>query len=327
MAARNKFTEEEIKASLIMPGEAGRITYDAIEAAQSGQDYGYKLGLARLDRALTGGLKPGDLMIVGARPGSGKSFLVNKILQYNSGKGIPCLFVSAEMTAIQLGVRGFSYTAEIDSKRLLEGNVSAEEWTRVADAAAERGTLPLYLVARTGIPEKSRINRPPITIELIHATIDYLAERDIQIKMVGIDYAQRLRSDYGQRQRKDIADEVSAGAKDIALRGTAVILASQLGRQVEDRIPPTPMESDFKESGNFEEDADVIITIFNPLKYYEVGQRIPRYVPPETVEANKALIQLWKQRLGASNMKWWIYFDPRFAKMADLETRLSDKGS
>ena len=311
-----RFSETDIQSVLITPREAGSIAFDF---AQGNNVRGLPMGLPALDKAISGGIKPGDLVSIGARPGSGKSFLLWHVLHHNAQLGNAGLLVSAEMPATQLGARGLSRSTGIDSKRIIEGNLEENDWHKITKAAVEREQLPLYLLAHRGLAEKKRMRRPKFTIDLLDATLTYLHKNGVEIKIVAIDYAQRIKSDTGQTNRKDVVDEVSGGAKDIALKwAVPVLLASQLGRQVDTRTPPLPLETDFKESGNLEEDADILVTLFYPLKYYKVGQMIPRTSPPRAAEPNQLYIQLHKQRMGASNLGWWFYFDPKTGTLGDL---------
>jgi len=322
MAYRPRISKDTAKSLLISPEEHAGMTFDFVQRAHDGEEIGYGFGLADLDQYVLGGVKPGDLVIIGARPGSGKSFFVNHVLTHNAKKGHACLFVSAEMTATQLGVRGFSYTARIDSKNIFAGNIGDDDWPKIVDAATVRSQLPIWLVAHKGVAEKERIRRPPFTIDLVDMTLELLYENGINIELVGIDYLQRLRSDQGHKQRKDIADEISAGAKDIALKyAVPVLMASQLNRGVEERVPPIPVESDYKESGNIEEDADVTMSMFYPRKYYEDGMQIPG--SNRACSKNQVYIRLHKQRGGESYVGAWVWFDPRFAHMASLEETLA----
>ena len=217
-------------------------------------------------------------------------------------------------------MRGFSNYTHIDSRSLYAGDISEnnDEWQKIMVAAGRRETIPSYLLAHKGTAEKERVRRPAFTIGLVDAAMDYLSEIGVEVKVILIDYLQRLRSDIGRTQRKDIADEISGGAKDIALKYSAsVVIASQLGRQVDQRVPPLPRESDYKESGNIEEDADVSMSIFYPMKYYQEGDIIDG--TDRNAAPNQVFIQIHKQRGGDSNVGDWFYFDPRFAMFADLE--------
>jgi replicative DNA helicase len=308
---------------LISPQEQVKIAWDVAERAYKNEDIGFEFGLIDLDNAVAGGIKPGDYAVVGARPGSGKSFLIQHVLAHNAKKGYKSLLVSAEMTAAQLGIRGFSYTARIDSKDIFSGNLREEDWAKLAEAAGKRESLPIWLLAHRGVAEEKRIRRPPFTIDLIDAVMYLLLEKGIKIDLVGIDYLQRLRSNLGHTSRKDTADEISGGAKDIALKySVPVIMTSQLGRQVEDRTPPMPLESDYKESGNVEEDADLAMSMFYPFKYYNEGEPIPGS-QDRVCSKNQVYIRIHKQRGGESNIGTWVWFDPKFALLSDLEERLA----
>lgn len=324
MTSYRRISEESVKDFLISPQEAARIGYDFAEKAYKKENIGFSVGFKDLDDAIPGGIKAGDVCVIGARPGSGKSFLVNSILSHTAKNGATCLLASLEMTAAQLGVRGFSYFARIDSKDIFAGEVHPEAWGKIVGAAVSREELPIWLLAHRGTEEVKMTRRPPFTINMIDTAMSILHDMGVRVEMVGIDYLQRVKSDYGYSSRKDIADEASAGAKDIALKyGAAVILASQLGRQVDDRTPQLPTESDYKESGNIEEDADICMSMFYPFKYYQEGDKIPGSKTGETCSKNKVFVRIHKQRGGDSNVGTWLYFDPRFAMIADLEERLA----
>ena len=87
---------------LPLPNSDGLHTITYIELARD-LLIGHRFGLPGLDRLVAGGMKPGELVAIGARPGSGKSFLIHHIAEYNASIGIPTLTVSAEMTAEQIG--------------------------------------------------------------------------------------------------------------------------------------------------------------------------------------------------------------------------------
>ena len=329
MKRSQRVSSEEIESVLITPRRYSGATYTYLQKVALDDDPGFSVGLMSLDKWLPGGVKRGEMVVIGGRPGTGKSFFINNVLEYNAQKGHTCLMVSAEMTATQLGARGFSNNTKIDSARLYAGEVpiDGDEWEKIKQAARVRADLPVYLIAHMGTLEKKARRRPRFTIDLVDATVQYLAERDVIVDIIGIDYLQRMKSSIGLWQRKDVADEVSGGSKDLALKwSAAVFIGTQLGRQVEERNTKLPHESDYKESGNIEEDGDTLMSIFAPMKYYSQGEIILGTTPERTAQPNQVFIQIHKQRGGPSGKSAWCWFDPRFAELRDLEERLAFDG-
>ena len=103
-----------------------------------------------------------------------------------------------------------------------------------------------------------------------------------------------------------------------------VLLGSQVGRRVDERVPPVPTLADMKETGNIEEDAHIVLSVTNFAAYYPVGSVIPGSNPQRTVSERELLVGVLKQRMGLVNKWEWVRFDARYSLLADMETRYGD---
>lgn len=219
---------------------------------------GIPTGLRDFD-AIVAGLCPGDLIIVAARPGMGKTAMALGIAKFVAEMGKKVFFSSTEMSAQQLSGRLAAMESRIDSHKLRTGNLDENEWAALTHASNRIVSLPIVVDDRTGIsgPEicsavRSEHVRGPVGLVLV-------------------DYIQRLEGDpsMGQFAREDQKIARNSGClKNLAgdLEVPVVVLA-QLSRIVERRENKRPMLSDLRESGALEQDADVVVFIYRD-EYY-----------------------------------------------------------
>lgn len=296
---------------LITPQKSAEIAREYLKRAQT-ESVGYGTGLHELDRQLSGGIKQGELVVVAGRPGCGKSIFLYHVANHNAEEGKPWLFVSAEMTAEQLEVRGVARRAKIDSRDLLEGKF--EWWPDVDYALEVRATVPLYLLAST-LQGKNR----KLTVKAIRKVLDKLVSQTGHgVEGICVDYLQRLRSTQSRERRHEI-NEITWDLKSVALEySLPVFLGCQVGRQVDTRNPPVPILSDMKESGEIEENADIVVSVTDFSKYYDVGTVIPGSNSAREVSGNELTIGILKQRMGITNKWVRTYYDPRYSFLADM---------
>lgn len=229
--------------------------------AMAGQPTGYR----DLDDKL-GGLQSSDLIILGGRPAMGKTALATN-LAYNVAKGTANAltgeikhghvhFFSMEMSAEQLAMRVLGEQSSISSDRLRRGQFGEHEY-RVADAA------------------KQAMRNLPITIdETGGITLAQLAQRARRLKrkrdtkLIVIDYLQLMQAGGKRENRTQELTQITMGLKTLAkeLR-TPILCLSQLSRDVEKRADKRPQQSDLRESGSIEQDADVIMFVYRD-EYY-----------------------------------------------------------
>jgi replicative DNA helicase len=232
----------------------------------SGVDTGY----TELNR-LTSGFQRSDLIIVAGRPSMGKTALaVNIALSaaksfvkaHESGEDkvrkSVCLF-SLEMSAEQLASRVLSMETKINASKIRVGKVSQEEFKKLSQQIAVLSNVPIMID-----------DTPALTISAIRTKARRM-KRQNNLGMLVIDYLQLIRgSSRHKENRVQEIGEISQGLKAIAKElDVPVITASQLSRAVESREDKRPLLSDLRESGNIEQDADIVMFIYREEYYLD----------------------------------------------------------
>lgn len=267
-------------------GDCAMVAWAGIEAARSGTQRRYATGLAALD-ALLCDLVPGALAVVAARPGMGKSALALQIAQHVADAGAPgavALF-SLEMSREQIGLRVIAHATGIDVKRLADG---------VSLSAAEQGAV----CAAIGRINNTRLvvdDSAALTVGQLRMRCNAIRRRSGGLRLVVVDYLQLLRSK-GENRTQEVG-AISRGLKALAKDfGVPVIALSQMNRAAETRPGRRPQLSDLRESGDIEQDADIIIFV------HREGYYTPQAANPDLAELIVA-----KQRngpTGQAQVRW-----------------------
>ena len=232
-------------------------TFDRLQrlSGENRADYlGISTGYGDLDRMITG-LNKSDLILLAARPGMGKTAFALNIAANAAlrGKKTVAIF-SLEMSREQLMNRLFAAEGGIDSRRLLTGELSTEDWVKVAELSPQFGGAPLYMDDTAGI-----------TVAEMKAKL----RRVRDLGLVVIDYLQLMstgrRSDNRVQEVSEITRSLKVMAKEL---NVPVITLSQLSRGTESRSDHRPMLSDLRESGSIEQDADIVLFLYREA-YYE----------------------------------------------------------
>lgn len=209
----------------------------------------------------TAGLQPSDLIIVAARPSMGKTtFAMNLVENALMASNKPVLVFSLEMPAEQLMTRMLSSLGRIDQTRVRTGSLEEEDWPKLTTAVNMMRDKPLFIDDQAGIsPNELRTRARRIVREhgpLSLIMIDYL--QLMQMKTPGIE------------SRTQEISEISRSLKAIAKELECPVVAlSQLNRTLEQRPNKRPVNSDLRESGAIEQDADVIMFIYRDEVYNE----------------------------------------------------------
>ena len=206
---------------------------------------GIKTGYTDLDRAIIG-LTPGDMVVIGARPGMGKtSFAMNIATNVaKATKKTVCVF-SLEMTTAQLAARMLASEALVDSYGIRSGKISGTDFDQLARAAAELSSCDIQID-----------DTAAITVTQIKAKL----RRMKNLGLVVIDYLQLMQSDKKAENRVNEVGEVSRGLKLLAKDlGVPVICCAQLSRPPKTNESARPGLSDLRESGQIEQDADIVM--------------------------------------------------------------------
>jgi replicative DNA helicase len=215
---------------------------------------------------ITGGFQPGNLIIVAARPSMGKSALVTNVAENVSlhpDRPRPVALFSLEMSESELAQRFIASNAGIKGDDLRKGRLRDErKWKRVLEAASRYSSAPLY------IDDSSDISILEIRAKARRLHQQMLAEYG-GLGLIIVDYLQLMRPDGRTDSRVEQVGQMSRGLKILARElEVPVIALSQLSRGVESRTDKRPLLSDLRESGQIEQDADLVVFIYRDEYYY-----------------------------------------------------------
>jgi replicative DNA helicase len=215
--------------------------------------------------AITGGFQPGNLIIVAARPGMGKSGLVANIAEHVAVKEHkPVAFFSLEMSEMELAQRLIAKRARIPSDKLRKGAVGEREWARVMRECNALEDAPLW------IDESSDLGILELRGKARRLHSAEIARGMGGLGLIIIDYIQLMRADEPRANRVEQVGQMSRGLKLLARElDVPVIALSQLSRAPEQRPgrQKRPILSDLRESGNLEQDADLVAFIYREDYY------------------------------------------------------------
>ena len=238
---------------------------------------GLSTGFADLDEK-TSGWQPSDLVIVAGRPSMGKtSFAMNMAEHAVLHQEKPVLVFSMEMPASQLIMRMMSSLGKIDQTKLRAGNLSEDDWPRLSSAASRLKDRPLFIDDTPGITPMELRNR-----------VRQVTREHGQPGMILVDYLQLMSGSVATENRTNEISQISRELKNIAREFNCPVIAlSQLSRNLENRPNKRPINSDLRESGAIEQDADVVVFIYRDEVYNE-----------ESPDKGVAEIIIGKQRNG-----------------------------
>ena len=243
----------------------GACLHDLIErmqATSSGQRKGLRTGFAVLDRVI-GDLEPGELILIGARPSVGKTALALSIMHKMISRGIRAAFVSLEMTRDQIFRRLVSMQAGIPIKRVKGFGAGSEDYQAVLEAAGELQLSPFALV------DQSTMDVPTIRAWMV-------GQAAAGARIGFIDYAQLIRCENPRASRYERMTDVSGALKAMAREcGIPLIVLCQLNRQSEQDGGREPQLSDLRDSGSWEQDADVVALLSRKKVDDEAFDSIP----------------------------------------------------
>lgn len=239
--------------------------------SESGQQLtGTRSGFSDLDD-ITGGFQPGNMIILAARPSMGKSALVANFAEnvaLHAEQPKPVAMFSLEMSESELAQRFIASNAAIKGDDLRKGRLKdPKKWSRVLESANRYARSPLY------VDDSSDIGMLEVRAKarrLHQNTMDEYGG----LGLIIIDYLQLLRTDSRVDNRVQAIGEISRGLKILARELKVPVLAlSQLSRGVESRTDKRPMLSDLRESGQIEQDADLVMFIYRDEYYHENSDR------------------------------------------------------
>ena len=262
---------------------------------------GTSTGFSGLDRVLAG-MGKSDLVLVGARPGMGKtSFCLNIATNVAQATGKTVCIFSLEMSCEQLVSRVISSEAMVDSYALRQGNLKDEDWESIAHATTRLAGCDILIDDTSGI-----------TVTGMKAKL----RRVKNLGLVVIDYLQLMQSESRNDNRVQEVAEISRAmkimAKDLMV---PIICCAQLSRGPESRTDKKPMLSDLRDSGAIEQDADVVMFLYRD-EYYKVNESSE---PNSDAAASIAEVIVAKNRHGSTGTvkMGWIGRYTKFRTLVD----------
>ena len=261
---------------------------------------GIPTGFSKLDEIISG-LNRSDLILIGARPAMGKTSFALNIARNVAMKGKRTVFFSLEMSNEQLASRVLSTEARVESNKLRSGNISSEEWIRIAEATALLNKCELYFddTSTITVPEmKAKIRRMKNVDCVI---IDYLGLMQSAKK-----------SDNRVQEVTEITRSLKLLAKDLKI---PVVVCCQLSRGPEknsNNKSNRPALSDLRDSGSIEQDADIVLMLYRE-GYYKNDKK-----DAEDVDMTKADVDVAKNRHGPTE-RVKLHWDAQFTLFSTLE--------
>ena len=254
----------------------------------------------KLDDNVLIGMGKGDLVLIGARPGMGKTAFALNIASNVAGKtGKQVCIFSLEMPKQQLVLRMLSSEAMVESGKLRSGLLSQDDWTKLAKASDYLAKCEIYIddtssITVTGMKAKLRKMK--------------------NLGLVVVDYLQLMNSDKKIDNRVlevgDISRNMKLMAKDL---GVPIICCAQLSRGPESRTSKKPMLSDLRDSGAIEQDADSVLFLYRET-YYDDGTK------KDPADENQAEVIVAKNRHGGLDNVPLGWFG-QFTKFSTIERR------
>lgn len=214
-------------------------------------------GLTDLDSKLNGGLRPGNLVVLAARPKMGKTALALNIANNVAQDGV-ALVLSMEMTRSELHDRNLASLGLIQLDHLLEPKkMEDSDWPRITSAVQKIDSMRLYLHEQAGL-----------TLMHVRNKAKQVKRKAKRLDLIVIDYLQLMNGEGDNRNAQ--IEVITRGLKNLAKElNCPIILLSQLNRKLEDRPNKRPQPADLRDSGSIEQDADVAIFLYRDEVYNE----------------------------------------------------------
>jgi replicative DNA helicase len=219
-------------------------------------------GFIDLDECLNGGWARGQLVVIGARPGIGKTTLATSFARASAiHNGIPTLFNSLEMSADDLTDCILCAEAKIPLHHHKAGIVDNAGLARAASRAPAINAAPLY------IDETTDLSLPALRAQVRHLV------RTAGLRLVIVDYLQLMTAPKAENRQGEVA-KLSRGLKLLAKEfGVTLIILAQLNRGPEQRQDKRPVKADLRESGAIEQDADIVLLLHREDAYDKESPR------------------------------------------------------
>ncbi len=258
--------------------------------ARGGGISGISTGFPKLDELLDG-LRPATLTIIGARPKQGKTAILLSIIRNLCKNGVSCVLFSLEMPKDQIVQRLIALEARIDYSRFARGRYDASEEAAIEDAAIEVDRWPLIIDDAGSLTPSALSMRARNAVTVDHA------------KAIFIDYLQRVAPEKGSKRYEEVTAISMAIAELRKVLNVPVVCAAQLNRKLADRSDKVdfkrfrpeltrPTDGDLRDSGQIEQDADVLVFLNCPIVQIELMKPADESALPDWEE----LCEKWRPK-------------------------------
>lgn len=265
---------------------------------------GIRTHLADLDACTRGGFRPGQMIILAGRPGSGKSALSLQWALSIGGTDKSVAFFSLEMSQEELNQRAISVLAGVSSSQFRAKGLTDYDMDKVTDAAKDFGSKQITFDCNP------RLNAHSLLAKAQRLRMDHKCD------MIMVDYLQLM---MGERKRGDNREqEIAALSHEMKLLARRleipVMMLCQLNRGPEERTDGRPKLSDLRESGSIEQDADIVMSIYKPWIY-----------SPTQFEENYSRLEVLKNRGGQAHQTIELEFEAMFTRFVPWAGRKGGK--
>lgn len=235
------------------------VSYVDERSQNGGAMAGLATGFGDLDR-LTGGLEPGQLVIAAARPSCGKTMFAGNVADHVTQTGHSVLFFTLEMTSREIGARLLAARSKVSVHTMRTGTDDGESWRRMSDELGRAVQQKLFVC-----------DKGAVGVGFVRAKARQI-KRKHGLDLIVIDYLQLMTAPGNSNRTQEIGS-ISRGLKALAKELQVPIIAlAQLNRGVESRPDKRPMMSDLRDSGEVEQDADIVVMLHRESLYNDAPE-------------------------------------------------------
>ena len=317
--------ESDPRDLVFTPADSMRLTTQYLEHRREGKSIGIPLGLKSMDEFFIPAV-PGDLITILGRPGNGKTgFMMRwarwraKWLEQHEILDRVVVYATLEQTVEEL--TAFQYAAEeqLSITAMARGEITPEQWNHVLAAGVKRVTNPLWIIGHSA---EAKRKRPKLTVNALALALESITdqmvgEENYKIDMLFVDYLQRIPYEGRLDSKTEMVSENLDRLKDAGgAMACPVIAGVQAKREVDKYDPPIPQTDDGQWTSNIEQTSDKMISLVRPALYKKEGERFGEM---KVQGRCQMLCSILKQKLGPANKAVWVYFDPVYNRLDELE--------
>lgn len=261
-----KLLADGTQADEWVPADQGMVSHlQVLEDREQGKTTAMPTGLADLDEYLEGGVRPGEMIIIGARPSMGKTALAMTI-GLNMAQDYSVAMLSMEMPHVELRDRMTAMLGRVSLGKV-KRPARGLEWERVVDGIERAKSLNFYATDTGGLTIH-QVRSKARNVKRLHG-----------LHVLLVDYIGLMNGTDSRQPRAYQLEEISRGLKTLAKElDIAVVCLAQVNRKVEERADNTPSLSDLRDSGAIEQDADVVMFVHRPIQARpEMGEEFRHY--------------------------------------------------